>query len=336
MKQVNLFAEETQLERLSKLGDSLERLKIIDFESFRPILTDGLKKERKSNAGRHPFDNVMMFKVLVLEKLFNLSDDQTEYQITDRISFQRFLGLSLGEKVPDAKTIWVFKNTLTELGIIDVLFAEFNRMLEERGIITHKGTIVDATFVDAPRQRNSRDENKKIKNGEIPEEWEKEPHKLSQKDTDARWTKKGDEKHYGYKDHVKVDADSKLILDYAVTPANVHDSNEFENFFNEKDEVGYADSAYIGKKLPEHIRNEVCEKGCRNKLLTEEQKENNRRKSKIRCRIEHVFGFMTMSMHGLTVRSIGIARATFHIGLTNLVYNLCRYSFLIRKEAVTG
>ena len=112
MKQVNLFAEETQLERLSKLGDSLERLKIIDFESFRPILTDGLKKERKSNAGRHPFDNVMMFKVLVLEKLFNLSDDQTEYQITDRISFQRFLGLSLGEKVPDAKTIWVFKNTL--------------------------------------------------------------------------------------------------------------------------------------------------------------------------------------------------------------------------------
>lgn len=128
MKQVNLFAEETQLERLSKLGDSLERLKIIDFESFRPILTDGLKKERKSNAGRHPFDNVMMFKVLVLEKLFNLSDDQTEYQITDRISFQRFLGLSLGEKVPDAKTIWVFKNTLTELGIIDVLFAEFKLM----------------------------------------------------------------------------------------------------------------------------------------------------------------------------------------------------------------
>ena len=79
-----------------------------------------------------------------------------------------------------------------------------------------------------------------------------------------------------------MDADSKLILDYAVTPANVHDSNEFENFFNEQDEVGYADSAYIGKKLPEHIRNEVCEKGYRNKLLTEEQKENNRRKYKLR------------------------------------------------------
>lgn len=334
--QISLFAEETQLERLSKLGDSLERLKIIDFESFRPTLNSGLKKERKSRAGRPPFDSVMMFKVLVLQRLFNLSDEQTEYQITDRISFQRFLGLSLGEKVPDAKTIWLFRNTLMEAGIVDVLFSQFNQMLEERGIITHKGTIVDATFVDAPRQRNSRDENKQIKNGEIPEEWENEPHKMAQKDTDARWTKKGDETHFGYKDHVKVDADSKLILDYAVTPANVHDSNEFEDFFNEKDKAAYADSAYVGKELPEHVRNEVCEKGYRNKPLTTEQKEANRRKSKIRCRIEHVFGFMTMSMNGLTVRSIGLRRAAFHIGLTNLVYNLCRYSIIQRKELAKG
>lgn len=263
--QINLFAEETQLERLSKLGDSLERLKIIDFESFRPTLTDGLKKERKSRAGRPSFDHVMMFKVLVLQRLFNLSDKQTEYQITDRMSFQRFLGLSLGEKVPDAKTIWVFRNTLTESGIIENLFSQFNRMLEERGIITHKGTIVDATFVDAPRQRNSREENEQIKDGKIPEEWEKKPHKLAQKDTDARWTKKGNETHFGYKDHAKVDADSKLVTDYAVTPANVHDSNEFEDFVDEKDEAIFADSAYVGKKLPKHIKNEVCEKGYRNR-----------------------------------------------------------------------
>lgn len=336
MKQMNWFAEETQLERLSKLGDSLERLNVIDFESFRPLLAEGLKKDRKSNAGRPPFDNVMMFKILVLERLFNLSDDQVEYQITDRLSFQRFLGLPLGEKVPDAKTIWLFRNTLTELDIMDKLFAQFNQMLEEQGIITHTGTIVDATFVDAPRQRNSRDENGKIKNGEIPDDWKSKPHKLSQKDTDARWTKKNNETHYGYKDHVKVDADSKMILDYAVTPANVHDSNEFEDFFNHQDKVGYADSAYVGKRLPPHVRNEVCEKGYRNKPLTEEQKKNNRQKSKIRCRIEHVFGFMTVSMHGLTVRSIGIKRATFNIGLTNLVYNLCRYAFLSRKKTVTG
>lgn len=336
MKQISLFAEENRLEKLSELGDCLERLKIIDWESFRPTIALALNRERKSNAGRPPYDCILLFKTIILQRLYNLSDDQTEYQINDRMSFMRFLGLGLDDKVPDAKTIWLFKDTLTKAGIIDQLFLQFNRMLEERGIITHKGTIVDATFVDAPRQRNSRDENKEIKNGEVPLEWGKDPHKRSQKDTDARWTKKGGEKHYGYKDHVKVDADSKLILDYAVTPANVHDSNEFENFFNEQDETAYADSAYVSKKLPEHVRNEICEKGYRNKPLTVKQKENNRRKSRIRCRIEHVFAFMTMSMHGLTVRSIGIERATFNIGLTNLVYNLCRYSFLCRKEAVTG
>ena len=111
--QISLLTEENQLERLSKLGDSLERLKIIDFESFCPTLSNGLKKERKRRTGRPPFDGVVLFKVLVLQRLFNLYDDQTEYQITDRISFQRFLGLSLGEKVPDAKTIWLFRNTLT-------------------------------------------------------------------------------------------------------------------------------------------------------------------------------------------------------------------------------
>ena len=135
---------------------------------------------------------------------------------------------------------------------------------------------------------------------------------------------------------ISLFADSKLILDYVVTPANVHDSNEFEDFFNEQDEVAHADSAYVGKKLPKHVRNEICEKGYRNKPLIEEQKENNRRKSQIRCRIEHVFAFMTMSMRDLTVRSIGIERAAFNIGLTNLVDHLCRYSFLSRKEVATG
>ena len=161
MKQISLFAEENRLEKLSALGDCLERLKIIDWESFRPTIALALIRERKSNAGRPPFDCILLFKTIVLQKLYNLSDDQTEYQINDRMSFMRFLGLGLDDKVPDAKTIWLFKDTLTKAGIIDRLFSQFNQMLEERGIITHKGTIVDATFVDAPRQRNSRDENEK-------------------------------------------------------------------------------------------------------------------------------------------------------------------------------
>lgn len=334
--QLNLFAEETQLQRLSKLGDSLEKLKIIDFEAFRQLLENAFQKERKSNAGRPPFDVVMMAKILILQRLFNLSDDQTEYQITDRMSFQRFIGLSLGERVPDAKTIWLFRDTLTQQGIIESLFQKFTRQLEAQGIITHTGTIVDATFVDAPRQRNSRDENGRIKNGETPEEWAENAHKMAQKDTDARWTKKNGETHYGYKDHVKVDADSKIITDYATTSANVHDSNEFTDFLGEEDQIVYADSAYVGKEIPAHVENRVCEKGYRGKPLTDEQKASNRVKSKTRCRIEHVFGFMTGSMHGLTVRSIGMKRAAFNIGLTNLVYNICRYIILKRKEMCMG
>lgn len=267
---------------MSKLGNSIKKLKIIDFEIFRPLLEKAFFKERKSNAGRPLFDIVMMFKILVLQRLFNLSDNQTEYQITDRMSFQRFIGLSLGERVPDAKTIWLFRNTLTRSGMIRDLFAMFSGMLASKGIVTHAGTIVNATFVDAPCQRNSRDENQQVKNGETPEEWKNNTHKLAQKDADARWTKKNDETHYGYKDHVKVDADSLIITGYATTPANVHDSNEFTKLLNEEDKAVYADSAYVGKEIPDHEENRVCEKGYRNNPLTDEQKANNREKSKTR------------------------------------------------------
>jgi len=127
---------------------------------------------------------------------------------------------------PPYDYIMLFKDTLTKAIVVRELFNLFNQQLENAHLVTHTGTIVDATFVDAPRQRNTRDENAKIKAREVPEEW-KNPencHKLRQKDIDSRWTKKGNEVHYGYKDHVKAYADSKLITDYSVTSANVHDS----------------------------------------------------------------------------------------------------------------
>ena len=207
MEQLTLYAEENRLQKLSELGDGLERLNVINWEMFRPELNKALRKERKSNAGRPPYDCVLLFKILVLQRIYNLSDDQTEYQINDRISFMRFLGLSIHSKVPDAKTIWLFKDTLTRSGVIDRLFRLFERQLESKGIITRKGTIIDATFVDAPRQRNTREENQAIKDDETPEDWKENTHKLAQKGLDARWTKKSGEVHYGYKDHAKVDAD---------------------------------------------------------------------------------------------------------------------------------
>ena len=335
--QISLYDESNRYEKLSKLGDCLERLnKVISWEMFRPILEEAHKKEERGAGGRPPYDYVLMFKILVLQRLYNLSDDQVEYQVNDRLSFMRFLGLGLGSPVPDAKTVWHFRETLKDADSMRQLFDLFQQKLEDEHLITHTGTIVDATFVDAPRQRNHRDENKEIKAGNIPEEWKKpeNKHKLAQKDTDARWAKKGNETHYGYKNHAKADADTKFVTDYTVTAASVHDSQELDKLVDETDITLYADSAYSGKaireKLPEPVTSQIHEKGTRSHPLTEEQKANNRIKSRIRVRIEHIFGFMTGSMHGITLRTIGMERAACNIGLTNLVYNLCRYEILHR------
>jgi IS5 family transposase len=248
MKQIGFFDENNCLRKLSKLGDQLEKLsRVIEWRIFESILNRVFAKEHKGTGGRPPYNYLLLFKILILQRLFNISDDQAEFQINDRMTFRRFLGLSLGDLVPDAKTIWLFRDTLVKAGVMEELFNCFSRQLEQMGVISHTGTIVDATFVEAPRQRNTRDENQQIKEGNIPEDWE-EPenvHKLRQKDTDARWTKKNNERHYGYKDHVKADAESKLITHYAVTDAAVHDSQALIELLDEKDKVLYADSAYI-------------------------------------------------------------------------------------------
>ena len=339
MEQLGIFSSAKRERKLSDLGDNLEQLKqIVSWEMFRPVLEKATRKEAKGPGGRRRYDVVMMFKILVLARLYNLGDDQMEYQINDRISFMRFLDLDLSSTVPDAKTIWLFRETLRKAGIIDDLFSQFNDLLEQKNLIAHEGTIVDATFVEAPKQRNSREENQTIKAGQTPEEWldPENKHKLAQKDTDARWAKKNNQTYYGYKDHVKADAKSKFITNYSVTNAAVNDNQEFVGLLKENDGLLYGDCGYVGKKFvkqfPKGVTSMIHEKAEKNRPLTEAQKASNREKSRIRCRIEHIFGYMTGAMHGITVRSIGLARAKFNIGMMNLVYNLCRYAFLMRPR----
>lgn len=169
--QIGFFDEENRYKKLTELGDPPEKLNsVMDWEVFRDELTRVCQKEDYSKGGRPPIDVIVKFKASVLKRIYNLSYDQTEYQINDRLSFMRFLGLGLNDKVIDSKTIWDFENTLANAEMVEKLFCMFDAVLENEGLITHKGTIVDATFVEAPKQRNNRDENKKIKNGEIPEE----------------------------------------------------------------------------------------------------------------------------------------------------------------------
>ena len=196
---------------------------------------------------------------------------------------------------------------------------------------------MDASFVDVPRQRNTRAENATIKAGGVPEVWAEVPAKPPQKDVDARWTKKNAEVHYGYKNHVKADAKSKLIERYAVTDASVHDSQKLAELVATVDGAVYADSAYRSAEAEamlaqKQVTSQIHERAYRNRPLSDEQKESNRQKSKIRARIEHVFGFMSQSMKGFYLRYIGRRRNAAAIGLINLIYNLARYEQIVRLK----
>lgn len=326
------FDQDIRLTKLSKLGDPLVKLNdSIDFEVFRGILEEKLTRLPKGKGGRPPYDYVLLFKILILQRYYNLSDDQIEYQINDRMSFMRFLDLSIADDIPDSKTVWKFREQLIDLGIILDLFSLFNNELEKLGLIAHQGKIIDASFVEVPRQRNTKAENDEIKEGKIPETFTQNPAKEAQKDMDARWTKKNNQTYYGYKNHIKADATSKIIVKYEVTEASVHDSQALENLLEDTDEgqAFYADSAYTGETqnntiADKKMANLVCRKGHKNKPLSELEKEYNKEKSKVRSRVEHIFGFMENSMNGMYLYNIGKKRIAGVIGLMNLTYNMFR------------
>jgi len=336
--QTSFFDLDDRYKKLDERDALIWLNEIIDWEAFRPTLQKCREKPRKSNAGRKPFDVVMMFKTLVLQHLYNISDDELEFQIRDRYSFCRFLGLTPESKIPDSKTIWLFREQLTKKKLIKILFNDFDYQLDEKGFKAQKGQIIDASFVTAPVQRNNREENAKIKQGETPERFEDNPNIKRQKDCDARWTQKNGQKYYGYKDHTAIDNKHKLIREYDVTSAEVHDSQVFFELLSENSSKDvWADSAYRSEGnermlSADDYRSRVHKKGKRNHPLSERDKSANRKKSKIRARVEHVFGSMTNEQGGMFVRVIGLARAKTKIGLMNLVYNIRRCASLCRMR----
>jgi transposase len=151
MGNIRLFDREDTADKLSKIGNLLERLsKVIDFELFRPTLEEELLNHDKKNVGAKPIDVVLMFKIMILQRYYNISDENTEYQILDRLSFRDFLGLSSGDKIPDARSIWLFKDKLAKKNITEQLFEQFNNELASKGLIINEGQIVDASFVEVP------------------------------------------------------------------------------------------------------------------------------------------------------------------------------------------
>ena len=333
MIQIGFFDTENRLNKLDE-KDPLPKLnESIDWSLFRPLLNK-TKKCDKKKTGRPAYEVIVMFKALVLQHLYNLSDEQLEFQIRDRMTFCRFLGLTASHSVPDANTIWCFREKLVSLGLMKKLFEKFNKELASIGYEARKGQIVDASFVEVPRQRNNKEDNKTIKEGCRPDSFDENKNVGSQKDTDARWAKKNKETYFGYKNHVVIDNDKKLIRNYEVTSAEVHDSNVFEELLSANTSADvWADSAYRSEAAENNLaeagyRSKVHEKGKRGKPLTSRQQRSNKAKSRVRARVEHVFGSMTNEQGGLYFRVIGVKRNAFKIGMMNLVYNFRRFSYL--------
>jgi IS5 family transposase len=235
--------------------------------------------------------------------------------------------------------VWLYREQLAQAGVIEQLFDDFDGHLRRQGYLAMGGQIIDASIVRVPKQRNSRDENARIKDGETPEGWEKQPAKRAQKDTDARWTRKHGKSHYGYKNHVDVDRRHKLVRRYEVTAASKHDSQVVDDILDPDKSASdvWADSAYRSAeneaKLAEKgLKSRIHRKGRRGKPLSKREKRGNRTRSKVRARVEHVFGAQSNDMGGTLVRSIGLVRVKARIGLKNLAYNMRR---LVQLERLT-
>ena len=305
-----LFDYQERVEELKQRTTALDKLnETVDWELFRPVLEKRMNYSDQSKGGRPPYDPVFMFKVVVLQKYYGLSEEETEFQILDRFSFQRFLELDVSSEVPDKNTVWLFKERLGKNGVKE-LFKAFESALLELGLTASPGKIVDASIVETKRShKKSDDETQSLKPG-------------------PRWTKKRNKSYYGLKNHIKVNAESKLIEEYETTPADIHDGSKIDALADGvRDGSIHADSAYIGREddlLEKEIQPHFNRRAYRNRPLTDEDKAHNRKLSKVRARVEHIFGFQANSMGGARLRTLDWERGCFQIGMGNLVYNLFR------------
>lgn len=346
-----------RLQELSGHGDPLEKLSAtVDFEMFRSELIAALGERDPAKGGHPGFDPVLKFRMLVLQTMHGLSLDQTEYLLRDRLSWMRFCGLGPGDKVPDANTLWDFREALIAANAFDSLFERLNRAITEAGYLPMSGQIVDATLVAAPRQRNTGEEKAQIKEGKTANEiWLEKPARARQKDTDARWTVKFTKAKpaedgskqvdiaipaFGYKSHVSIDRRHGVIRRQKITDAAAHDGARLREGLIDRNNTAasvWADTAYRSQANEEYLEkygkvSRIHRKKPRGKPMAKRTARANAKKSAVRARVEHVFAYQKGPM-GLVVRTIGLARARAAITLANMGYNMRRWCWLDRRSA---
>ncbi len=329
MIKVSLFAEQEREAKLDKIGDALGKLaEHVDFAALAAEIDEAAPRPGRERGGRPPFPTEMMVRVLVIQQLYNLSDEQMEFQLLDRLSFQRFVGLRQSSQAPDRTTIWTFKERLIKAGATERIFEAVNRQLDRHGYIARGGQMVDASIVPAPKQALTKDEKAIVQQDAMPADWS--PSKRRQKDVQARWTKKHGKSYFGFKLSSSVDRRHKLIRRVHVSTASEHDTLHFERVLdpsNTSRDV-WADKGYVDGEREQRLgekgwRLHIQRKGQVGKPLSDCQERRNKRIAKTRARVEHVFASLEQ-MGGKALRSIGLARATLHLNWKAATYNLRR------------
>lgn len=268
----------------------------------------------ESGTGRPCEDVIVLLKGLLLAQWYGLSDPELEVAISDRISFTRFLGLSLQEDVPDETTFCRFRNRLKEAGLSEWIFGELNRQLSQQGVLIKRGSLIDATMVEASVNAPTRKEREA---GGEPT------------DPDATWATKGKTTIYGYKAHAATDPKSGLIQNMEMTTASVHDTHVFEDILPEGVEYVLADKGYCKQARKQKLRKAgifcgVMDKAYRNTPLSQKQKRRNFILSKMRCGVERLFAHLKARYKYWQVRYIGLKANRSHLFLLGFAYNLKR------------
>ncbi|MCJ8335991.1 MAG: IS5 family transposase [Epibacterium sp.] len=356
-KQAGFWSVDDRLAEISAGGDPLETLNTtVDFERFRPILKRAAGTQRSAKGGRPPLDVVLKFRMLVLQSLHGLSLEATERMVRDRLSWMRFCGLGIADTVPDANTLWDFREALIKADAFDALFDELDRVINQAGFIPRAGQIIDASLISAPRQRNSDSEKAAIKAGKTaPEIWPDKPAKAAQKDTNARWTVKYSKAKtrsdgskpidlaiptFGYKSHISIDRQNGIIRRQIITDAAQHDGARLREGLVQTANTGrrvWADTAYRSAQNEAWLAangmvSEIHRKKPRGRPMSKRTSKANGRKSVVRSKVEHIFGHQKDRM-GLVVRTIGLARAKAAITIANMAYNMGRLRWLLSRGA---
>jgi IS5 family transposase len=325
----SLFAAEEREAKLDQLGDVLQLMeKHVDFNALAAAIDRAAPRPGRGRGGRPPFPTELMVRVLVLQQLYGLSDEQMEYQLLDRLSFQRFAGLRRSSQIPDRTTIWTFRERLSAAGASETVFDAVSQQLAKQGYLARGGQIVDATLVPAPVQHNRSKEKELIGEGAMPADWK--PAKRRQKDVDATWTKKHGKSHFGYKLSASADRRHKLIRKIKVSTASEHDTLHLEDVLDPHNTSRdlYGDKGYVDGEREKRLkaagwRVHIQRKAAKGRPLSACQQRRNTRIARTRARVEHVFAGMGQ-MGGNVLRCIGLARATLQLNWKAAAYNLRR------------